>query len=407
MPQRAQRPHDEPAIDAAHIITRLAIALLLIGVPIASVVTIRAVYALVPVGAALSLAAWLLAPGERGPHELRNALFSRIGLAALLLVAWTGLSLIWTPFGTGPSERFVKTLATCALVAAAAVLLPERTRTSNLYLLPIGVAVASIAVIALSVFGGAQRPATQFSEFSLMQRANFGLALLAWPAMGALALREKTRSAAALAGLTVAALLAAQTPLALAASACGALAFAAALADKHKAALGVALFGALAFLLAPLFCIGVWGLFSQSGPPSFLAPAFLWGQFLSLEDIHALTGHGFDSARLGKDAAFLPAATPRSMLFEIWFELGLVGAVVSAALMALTAYACSRARTRIAPFLLGGLVAAFVLCAFGVGISAVWWVTLLTLSGFAFALLRHGHARARRPAASKVWRDVA
>ena len=176
MSQRAQRPHEAPAIDAAHIITRLAIALLLIGVPIASVLTIRAVYALVPVGAALSLAAWLLAPGERGPQELRAALFSRAGLVALLLVAWTGLSLIWTPFGTGPSERFVKTLSTCALVAAAAALLPERTRTSNLYLLPIGVGAAALTTLAAALIGPASLRAG--ADTSTLDRAVIGLVVM-------------------------------------------------------------------------------------------------------------------------------------------------------------------------------------------------------------------------------------
>lgn len=405
MSQRIPRPHEHPAIDAAHIITRLAIALLLIGVPLASVLTVRAVYALVPVGAALSLAAWLLAPGDRGPQELRAALFSPTGLVALLLVAWTGLSLIWTPFGTGPSERFVKSLATCALVAAAAALLPERTRTSNLYLLPIGVAAGAIAVIVLSLLGGGEGPAIPGVEFSLGQRATFGLALLAWPALGALALREKPRWAVALAVVVALALLIAQTPLALVATAFGALGFAAGMTDKNKAARVAALLFALAFALAPLFALAVWLAFTPGPPPGFLAPSYLWGHFLILEDIHALTGHGFDSARLGKAAAYLPATTPRSVLFEIWFELGLVGAFASAGLAAMAALACGRASARIAPFLLGGLASAFVLCAFGVGVSAVWWITLLALSAFAFALLRHGHPRARRPIASQAWRE--
>lgn len=405
MSQHSPRPHDAPAIDAAHIITRLAIALLLIGVPLASVLTVRAVYALVPVGAALSLAAWLLAPGDRGPQELRAALFSPTGLVALLLVAWTGLSLIWTPFGTGPSERFVKSLSTCALVAAAAALLPERTRTSNLYLLPIGVAAGAVAVIGLSIFEGGHGPSRPGAEFSIGQRATFGLALLAWPALGALALRRKPRWAIALAVVVVVALLIAQAPLALVATAFAALAFAAGTIDKTMAARAAALVFALAFVLAPLFALAVWAALTPGPPPGFLAPSYLWGHFLSLEDIHALTGHGFDSARLGKAAAYLPTTTPRSALFEIWFELGLVGAFASAGLTAMAALACGRAPERIAPFLLGGLASAFVLCAFGVGVSAVWWITLLALSAFAFALLRHGRPRARRPIASQAWRE--
>ena len=148
---RPSRPPEEPATDAAHLITRLAIALLLIVAPIASVGTRRAIYVLVPVGVALSLVAWLLEPGGRGPRQLRAALFSSTGLVLIFVVCWAALSLIWTPFGVGPSERFVKSVSTFVLAATAAALLPERTRTSNLYLLPIGVGAGAIAIVALAL----------------------------------------------------------------------------------------------------------------------------------------------------------------------------------------------------------------------------------------------------------------
>ena len=57
MTARLPRHTEDPAADAAHLITRLAIALLLIVAPIASVGTRRAIYVLVPVGVALTLVA--------------------------------------------------------------------------------------------------------------------------------------------------------------------------------------------------------------------------------------------------------------------------------------------------------------------------------------------------------------
>ena len=123
MKARPHRTLEDPASDAAHIITRLAIALLLIVAPIASVGTRRAIYVLVPVGVALTLVAWLLEPGGRGPRQLRSAMFSATGILLIGFVSWAALSLIWTPFGVGPSERFVKSLSTFLLAATAAALL--------------------------------------------------------------------------------------------------------------------------------------------------------------------------------------------------------------------------------------------------------------------------------------------
>ena len=63
MPVKPSRHYEDPVAGAAHIITRLAIALLLIVTPIASVGTRSAIYVLAPVGVALTLVAWLLEPG--------------------------------------------------------------------------------------------------------------------------------------------------------------------------------------------------------------------------------------------------------------------------------------------------------------------------------------------------------
>ena len=139
----------------------------------------------------LTLVAWLLEPGSRGPRQLRAAIFSPTGFIAVFLGCWALLSLIWTPFGTGPSERFVKSASTFVLAAVAAALLPERTRTSNLYLLPIGVAAGAIAIIVLAVFSRSPSVHSGNPEVSLLARAAFGLALLVWPALGALIVRDK------------------------------------------------------------------------------------------------------------------------------------------------------------------------------------------------------------------------
>ena len=401
MPVKPSRHHEDPVAGAAHIITRLAIALLLIVTPIASVGTRSAIYVLAPVGVALTLVAWLLEPGSRGPRQLRAAIFSPTGLIVVFLGLWALLSLIWTPFASGPSERFVKTASTFVLAAVAAALLPERTRTSNLYLLPIGAAAGALAIIGLMIFTKSPSVRSGDPDISLVARAAFGLALLVWPALGALVVRDKARWAMALAVLVVVAELIAGVPLALAAIALGALVFAAAMIDKHSTGRWLAIAGAALFLIAPIVALLAYASITMT-PQSPILSTLVWGSYLVRDGFYALIGHGFDSARLGVAMGYLPPATPRSLLFEAWFELGFVGVATAAILWAQIARRAGQAGPKLSPFLLAGLTSAYVMSAFGLGVAPVWWVTLLALSGFAFALLQHGHGKAQRPNVSNL-----
>ena len=401
MPVKPSRHHEDPVAGAAHIITRLAIALLLIVTPIASVGTRSAIYVLAPVGVALTLVAWLLEPGSRGPRQLRAAIFSPTGLIVVFLGLWALVSLIWTPFASGPSERYVKSASTFVLAAVAAALLPERTRTSNLYLLPIGAAAGSIAIMALVLFSTSPSVRSGDPEASLVARAAFGLALLVWPALGALIVRDKARWAVGLAILVVAAELFAGVPLALAASALGAMVFAAAMVDRRSTARWLAIAGAALFLVAPVVALLLYATI-QMTPANPILPALVWGSYLVRDGLYALVGHGFDSARLGVAMGYLPPATPRSLLFEAWFELGFVGVAAAALLWAQIVRRAGVAGPTLAPFLLSGLTSAYIMSAFGLGVAPVWWVTLLALAGFAFALLQHGHGRTQRPSVSKL-----
>jgi len=401
MPVKPSRHFDDPAAGAAHIITRLAIALLLIVTPIASVGTRSAIYVLAPVGVVLTLVAWLLEPGARGPRQLRAAIFSPTGMIAVFFGLWALLSLIWTPFGTGPSERFVKSASTFVLAAVAAALLPERTRTSNLYLLPIGAAAGAIAIVLLAIFSKSPSVHSGDPEISLMARAAFGLALLVWPAVGALVVREKTPAAIGLAVLTIVAELFAGVPLALAATALAALVFAAAMVDKRTTARWLAIAGAALFLIAPVVALLLYAAI-QMTPTNPILPTLVWGSYLARDGVYALVGHGFDSARLGVAMGYLPPATPRSLLFEVWFELGFVGAVAAALLWAQIVRRAGVSGPTLAPFLLAGMTSAYLMSAFGLGVAPVWWVTLLALAGLAFALLQHGHGRTQRPNVSNL-----
>lgn len=400
MASRASPSPADPLAGASALVARLALVILLIGAPIASAATRQAVYAIVPIGAALTLVAWLMEPDTRGFRRLRTALATPAGLGGLFLAAWAALSLLWTPFAVGPTERFAKTAATIGLVGIAIALMPPRTKTSNLYLLPIGAMAGAIAVIVAIVLRWS--PPTPPGELTVLDRAALGLSLLFWPGVAGLLVREKHALAILLSGVTLCAVVTVGTPVGVAAFVLSALTYLAARGRAPQVARGLAIgFGAL-ILLAPLVAL----LVSEIAPPRSLPPAMdtvvIWGQIVAKDGFRVLIGHGFDAAARAVAAGYLPPSSVRSMQFELWFELGVVGVGAAIFVIARIFVVAGAAPTSVAPLLLAGLMSALVISAFNVGIAPIWWITLLALDALAFALVFRGQFRGRRPSVRDI-----
>lgn len=400
MLSRSNKLPIDPAAGAAAFVLRVALAILLLGAPIASVATRQAVYAIVPVGAALTLIAWLLEPDTRGPRRLRAALASPAGLGALFLFGWTVLSLFWTPFAVGPTERFVKTAATVGLVGLAVAFLPERTKTSNLYLLPIGAMAGALALIAAAFAGW--NPPTPFRELSVLDRAALGLTLLFWPGVAGFAIREKHWLAIGLTFLTVCAAFAVRTPIAAVALAVSAATFLIARRAPARVATQLAVAWGVVIGLAPLLALALSYVASPARLPAVSDPLIVWGEIVAKDGLRTLIGHGFDSGARAVAAGYLPLSAPHSFLFELWFELGIVG--VGGAIFAIFCLfqVAGSAPEPVAPLLLAGLTSALFASAFGVGVAPIWWVTFLALDALAFALVLRGQFRGRRPSVGDI-----
>ena len=70
---------------------------------------------------------------------------------AAFLVFWSGLSLLWTPFPNDALERLLNMAGFGFMGLVAVSALPERMRASNLYLLPLGVGLAAILALSLTL----------------------------------------------------------------------------------------------------------------------------------------------------------------------------------------------------------------------------------------------------------------
>jgi hypothetical protein len=397
-----RRTIDDPAADAARLLARLGIMLLFIISQVAPILARQTIYILLPIGAALLLLSASLAPSARRLGEIAALALKPTTLAAFFFVGWTGLSLAWTPFGSGPAERFAKSAATLALVAVACALLPARTKTSNLNLLPIGTAAAAAALAAMALASGRPLDSPPDLDSDALQRAGLGLALVIWPALGALALRGRWFSAGAVAAVGAAACALARAPNALPALLVGALVLAASFGKARRVSRVLAPAAAALILLAPL--VAMLAAFAlPERPPAALEPLAIWGRIILNDGPRLLLGHGFGAAVYGVLGHYLYQGTPRSLVFQVWFDLGAIGAIALAAVAARAFIIAGRMRPVLAPFLLAGLATGLTISALGPAGEQLWWLTLAGLDAIAFALVMKGQFRTRRPYVQPNW----
>ncbi len=395
-------PHtnDDPALEAGRLLTRIGVFLLFVVALIAPVIAGQTVYILLPIGAALLLMGAAVAPDRRektGP--LREFLTAPPFLAALFLAAWAAVSLNWTPFHGGPAERYWKDAGTLGLVAIACGFLPARTRICDLNLLPIGVAAAAVGMIGAAAFGFFARRSFTLEEIldgDALARSGVGLVLIMWPACGALAMRGKWRFAAALMLVSGLAVLLSGAQNVAPPLIAGFAVFGLSFARPREAQLWLAPLAAAAILLSPLLALGVRFLY-QGHAPDLLKGLDVWGHIFASGGARSLLGHGFGSAIYGLFGGYLDPKSPRSLAFQIWFDLGLVGAAAFAGAAYKAFSLVGLARSSLAPFLLAGLAAGLVVCLLGPAGEQLWAFTLAGLDVVAFVMVMRGQFTKKRP----------
>jgi hypothetical protein len=398
---RAARPPADPARDAAGLLRRLGFLILLVVVPVAALVARRAVVILAPI----ALVLLVLAAALDGQHRaLRPVLArfagARMALSGLLAVGWCALSIAWTPFPGPAAERLANVLAAVALTLAGYLALPDRMRSANLYLIPIGVAAAAMTAVLVGLFGGAALRAG-LEDDGAFERGLTLLALLAWPAIAWLRSRGRDLESLGLAVLVALALVLAPRATPLLAMALGATAFAATawrprigVAATAWAAAGIlALAPLLPFVLQPIARAMV-------GPLHPLAQSLgAWRRVVTSEPLRLITGHGFETALRSRLIGMIPGNAPASLPFELWYELGIVGALGTAAALALAVRAAGRDGTALVPGAMAAFATAFAIACLGVGMTVMWWFTSLAMLVLVFVTVERGQFRTQRPKA--------
>ncbi|KQP04147.1 peptide ABC transporter permease [Methylobacterium sp. Leaf99] len=406
---RASHPSVDPAVDAAALLRRVGFFGLFVLVPVTTQMGRRAAVILAPIAVVLLVLASAI-DGKSGPWRpaalrlLRNPAF----LAGLLVVLWAALSLVWTPFLDLAAERLLNLIATILLTVAGYLALPERMRSANLYLLPVGTAAAALVAILLGLFAH-HLPGTPGEIDGTLDRGLTLLALIVWPAVAWLRSRGRDLESLGLAVLTAVALVISPNLLHLAALAVGAAGFA---LTSLRPTLGVrvASLGAATLLVAapllPFLARPVASaLFGTTAPGTLSLKA--WQKIVTGEPMRLVTGHGFETALRGRIVNLLPANAPTTLLFELWYELGIVGAFAAAFALRAAIRRSGRGTPVLVPGAMAAFAAAFTIACIGVGLTVMWWLTTLTVAILAFVAVAHGQFRTRRPKASQLARHEA
>lgn len=386
---------DQTSADVAHLLVRLSLILAFIITPVVLLVSQRAIFVLSSIALALVLAAGPLLAERIRIKDAFAFLLSPVGVACLFLALWASASLLWTPFPGEAAPRLLKIVSTFLSVLPVAHVLPARSRAANLYVLPIGVAAACFGAIILSASLSTKTPDPVTR--TLLDAMTFVL-LLVWPAMMALFLRDRMKLAASLASVTVIAALFVHANSALVAAIAATLAYLLSRRHSLRTGLWIGRVGAAGFVLAPLVPLALAPLVGTFAGLSWLK---VWDGVIFADGVRLLTGHGFNYVASGYVHGYLGAETPKSLLFEIWTDLGALGALASAALL-ISAYRLAAAQTaNTAPYWIGALTFVATLGVLGGATLQLWWITALALGLVALILATRGDFQTERPTAPR------
>ncbi|MGD1037420.1 MAG: hypothetical protein ABR878_09530 [Roseiarcus sp.] len=395
---------EDDAADASQFLSRVGYVVLALAAPASVVLHPLAIFVLFPIGVVLVIFAAVLDPDAGALKRVGEAFRSPMTLVGLAGLGWAALSILWTPFPVAAAQHVFKlTLLTLAVVLALTTT-REHARATDLYLFPIGLVLIMAAIVA--AWAAAQQGAPL--DQSRIPEGGRALAVLLFPAMGALAARGRNgyaRLLLILAFIYASVIGETATTTALFAG-FAALSFAVSDLDRTAhdlswLAAGLILLSPLVPALAPTFAW--WMLHAKLSSLPAPYPSLGVATLVFLHDkAHLLTGHGFETVVRGVRAGILPPQTPRALVFEIWYELGIVGALIAAVGAWLGFRAIGKAPPRLAPYLAAAFACNLTLGFLSVDLSDMTWVTLLAIGAITTGAAAHSQYRTTRPSAANL-----
>jgi hypothetical protein len=398
-----QARNDEAA-DAAQFLSRFGYVMLALGIPAGAVLYELAVFVLYPVAIVSFVLAAVLDPPEGMWRRMSLAFAQPLVGLSLALIAWAGVSVLWTPFSIPAGQHILKMSLWLVSVFLALTTTRGHARATDLYLFPIGLCIGMVALFAAFVAGryGAEIAPQRITDGAIV------LVTTLYPAMGGLAARGRNGwGRLLLITAFIYAYAAGSTPMVVALLV-GFAALSFAVSDLERTTRDLA-WGVAAFMaLGPLAVIAtaeLSRLIMHSGlsalDPPF--PTLARGYAMVIhEKLLLVTGHGFEALTRGLATGIFPPTTPRGQLFAIWFELGLVGALLAAAAIWVGFRRIADAPARLAPYLAAGLTCNLTLATLGENFGDMLWTVSLGVAILSADVAARSQYRTTRPSATHL-----
>lgn len=388
---RASGTLTDPAADAAAMLLRLGFAIFALVIPSATLMSRWVIVVLVPIGAMLIILSSLLrADSPRLSDRALSRLASGPGLACLLLVSWALVSLLWTPVRGEAAEKLFKLLGVALLGFFAVIALPQRMRATNLHLITIGVALGATLILVGSVSALLGQPVLRFPR-ATPERVVILLTVLGWIGAAWLLIKNRRSMAFALMVLVIAAIALGPNRAAFGPLAASLLVLALAWNRPEAAGRIVGLAVGAVILLLPLG--------SAFGSMLGMAGLERWWQMILDEPLRFITGRGFDAGNAARVIGVIGPELPVSLISELWFDLGVLGALFFAIAIAWAFIAAGKLGYELAPATLAALSAAMTVALFDRNATQTWWFNGLAVFAIVLMSVERGRYRTLRPRA--------
>ena len=394
----------DDAADASRFFSRVGYAVLAVGAPVGVVVHPLALFVFFPIGVAMILMAAVLEAKSGFLDRLLLFFQAPVFLALIALLAWATLSVLWTPYPVSALQEVLKLALLIAATLLTVAAPRENARATDLYLFPIGVVLLMVAMAAK----GLSNMLTGATDEGGLQAGGVALAVLLFPALGGLTARGRNGYARLLLILSLAfAYIDSYRPLTVALFA-GYLAMSFSISDLARTARELAWGAAALILLSPLIpalapTVAAWIFHTKLAvlPPPY-ASLSVAADIFTHDKLRLVTGHGFETVSRGVRAQILPAHTPNALAFMVWYELGVVGAVLAAVGVWFAFRYLDRAPPRLAPFMAASISAIVALCFLNVDFVDMTTVTLIAVAVISTDVARRSQYRTKRPSAATL-----
>ena len=394
----------DDAANASRFFSRLGYVSLGLGAPVGVVVHPFALFVVFWIGVALILMAAALdaKPGFAG--RLLTPLQIPAFLALLAGLAWATLSILWTPYPVSAAQHVLKLSLLIAATLCAVAAPRENAAATDLYLFPLGVASLMAALAAK----GLARLWIAAPDDATLAWGAVALAVFLFPALGGLAARGRNGYARLLLILALAfAYMDGYAPLTVALFA-GYLALSFSISDLKRTTRELAWVAAWLVLLSPLIpafapTVTAWIFHSRLAalPPPYTSLSVAADVFTH-DKLRLITGHGLETVARSVRDMILPPQTPRALAFTVWYELGIVGAVIAATGLWFAFRGLEKAPPRLAPFMAAGLTAVVALAFLNVDFGDMTGLTLVAVAVISTDVAARSQYRTTRPSAASL-----